>query len=113
MRKDNKRFMRVLDDFVRYLNVVEPYHPENGALDCRIFIAVDGFGYLRFCVQDRVASGTVDDHCRFDRIAMRIRNLARDLNSTRLYVDADIDLTCDLYDVDGGLRCQEVGRHDR
>lgn len=114
MRSDDNCMMRVvLDYFVRYLNVVEPCHPPHGSLDCRISFATDDYGALRFCVQDRVVCGTVDDRRRFDCIFERIERFVRSLNAVGLFANADIYYVCDLYDVEAGLRYEEVCRHDR
>ena len=104
------KFTRCFGDFVKYLNVVEPFDRQDGVLDARVGIASDQSGDLCFWMQDCVVAPDEDDRLRFHRIELRVVSLLCDLNSCRTFVDDKIEHTFDLCDQDGKLRFEAVRR---
>lgn len=103
------KFTRCFADFVKYLNVVEPYEMQFGRLSARVGFASDDCGKLHFWTQDWVCPSSDVDNTRYARFFERTDKLVYDLNNCRSFVDDKIKHTFDIYDKDDGL-CFEVVR---
>lgn len=108
---NSDKFTRCFADFVKYLNVVEPYYMQFGVLDARVGFATDDSGELHFWIQDRVGLPDGHDNQRYQRIFARVDNLVRDLNFCRSFVDDKIEHTFDLFDQEGEMRYAVVRYH--
>lgn len=101
--KDDK-FMRFFDDFVSYLNCVEPFDAQSGILDARIgFVSREG-GILSFWMHDCIIGPDEFDQARYSAIFDRVDRFVRDLNVSHSFADDKIARLFDLYDQDGQLR---------
>ena len=111
--KKSDKFTRCFADFVKYLNVVEPFDRQDGILDCRIGFITHDTGELVFWMQDLIVSCDPDNEARYSAVFDRVDRLVHDLNRCRSFVDDKIVHTFDLYDAN----CEELHfkefRHDR
>lgn len=100
--KDDE-FTRCFADFVKFLNVVEPYEMQSGILDCRIGFMSSDAGDLTCWMQDLMARPDCCDLIRYSAVYDRVDRFVRDLNRCRSFADDKIAHTFDLFDQNGCL----------
>ena len=104
----SRSFSSCFVDFVRYLDVVEPYDFQSGVLDARVGFSSDDDGCLRFWMQDLVFPIHPYDEERYFAVYDRVSRFVRDLNRCSIFVDDRIVRTFDIFDRDGCLCFEEI-----